>query len=164
MTDRLSDALDAALDDHVASGARRGTVSAEIDGARAEIDVTDADRLGVAVRGVKVSRGTSGEGAVGGGAPEPVVDVAAEAERLSGGLRALPERVRAVEIDPRLGGAILRSDEGEMRGREFFEVDVRASGTTSVQRLRPAEGGGRNVVDHTMTRGQLGRLVDELVG
>lgn len=135
------EALGRALD-----GARGGGV-AEV--GRARVDVVEADRLGVRVRKVAVSH-------------DPPVDVAEEARRLSEGLRALPERLEPVEVAPSLGGARLRTRPDDLRRREFFEVEV-TPGETAVGRTRLAgDPPEREPADFTLTRDQLGDLIDEL--
>jgi hypothetical protein len=89
------------------------------------------------------------------------VDIALEAAALPDRVRTLPDRVVPVEVDPGLGGAILRSHPDDMREQEFWELDVRRRSTTvRKQRVRPD--GQREGVDFTLTREQLGRLVDEV--
>lgn len=136
----LDDALDA-LD------GEEGTVSVERDGGSAEVDVVDADRLGVRVRGVRVRRNAQ-------------VDVAKEAEALPKRMRSLGDPVKPVEVAPSLGGARLRS--APRRG-EYFEVDVEPD-QTHIRRTRVDEDGERHPTDWTMTRDQLDRLIDEAHG
>lgn len=139
--------LDDMLDRVPAGG---GTVSVQREGTRAKVEVLEADKLGVRVRGVEVTRGRP-------------VDVSEEARALPERLRALPERVAPVEVDPTLGGARLRTRPEELRGREFFEVDVGVS-RTSIRRTKVGEHGERMDTDWTMTREQLDRLIDETSG
>lgn len=139
--------LDQALDALPEGG---GTVEVDRGTHAAEIEVSDADRLGVSVRRVRVRR------------QEPL-DVAHEALVLPERLRALPERVRAVEVDPGLGGARLRTDPDELRGDGYFEVDVEAD-ATEIRRTRLGDGGEREATDFTLTREQLDRLIDEAAG
>ena len=136
----LDDALDA-LD-----GA--GEVSVEEPGGRTTVDVVEAGKLGVRVRAIGVGH-------------EPV-DIAREADRLTEDLRALPERVQPMEVDPDLGGAILRTAPDEMRRGRFFEVDVRPK-ETEIRRYR-VQDGQRSREDFTLTREQLRDLVDEVRG
>ena len=138
---RLDDALDA-----LPPGG--GTVTVDRGGNQATVDVIDADRLGVRVRGVQVARGRS-------------IDVAAEAGALPERLRALPERVAPIEVAPELGGARLRTRPEELRGREWFEVDVEPDHTT-IRRTKVDDDGTRRATDWTMTRDQLDRLIDEV--
>lgn len=126
-----------------------GTVVVEHEGARAEADILDADRLGARIAEVRVNR-------------KDGFDVADEATRLSRRVRSLPERLTPSEVDPRLGGAILRSDPEEMHGGEFFELDLRATGERRLSRHRAVPGSDREKLDFTLTHGQIGRLVDEL--
>ena len=139
----LRDALRDALDE-----GKTGTVEIEAEGRSAEVDVVDVDRIGVQVRGVRVRR-------------EQAYDVEAVAEKWPRELRDLPDRVEPVEVDPRLGGAILRSRPDEMRDDTFVEVEVRDD-EASVHRLKTQPGGGREKVDWALTRDQLGRMLDDL--
>jgi hypothetical protein len=95
------------------------------------------------------------------------LDVVEEAERLSRAVRSLGDKLHPIEVDPGLGGAILRSrpDESrpdESRAIEFFEMDCEQGGKTRLRRLRVLEEGGREAIDFSMTRDQLGRLVEEV--
>lgn len=126
-----------------------GTVTVDgPDGATADVDVERAGPIGVRLRKVRLKRAKDR-------------DIREEAERLSRDLRSLPERVEPVEVDPKLGGAILRSRPDEMKRRGFFEVDVRGTREVEVRRKRITEGGRED--DHwEMTRDGLGRVLDEL--
>jgi hypothetical protein len=127
-----------------------GKVRVERGHTQTEVEVVEADRLGVRVRGVDVHR-------------DRPVDVETEARSLPERLRALPERVSPVEVDPTLGGARLRTRPEELRGKEFFEVDV-APSHTSIRRTRVTPEGERVETDWTLTREQLDRLIDETSG
>lgn len=138
-TTGLSSAFDAAL--------QPGAVSAERDGVTVHADVVDADRLGASVRRLRV----------GGGDGDIPRQAAAIPEAARG---ALPERVVPVEVDAGLRGTILRSAPEDMRGREFYEI--RSDGAeVTVERYR-ASADGRDSVPFTLTRDQLGRLIDGL--
>ncbi len=138
MNELLADALDRNL--------VTGVVEVDNGSVHAEVDVVDLDRLGVSVRGVKVRAQTRG-------------DVVDQAARLPDALDALPVPLRPIEVDPVLGGAVLRS---APRRREYFEV--RTDGReVSVEKLR-AGPGGRAPVPFTLTREQLGRLVEGVGG
>jgi hypothetical protein len=139
--------LDQALDDLPAGG---GTVTVDRDGAEATVEAVDADRLGVRVKRLRVDR-------------DVPVDIEEEAHSLPDRLRSLPDRVVPIEIAPELGGARLRTRPEELRGREWFEVDVDRDGT-SIRRVRADEDGSRVPVDWTLTREQLDRLIDETKG
>ena len=138
--------LDQALD-KLTEG--RGRVEVDTPTGRATVDVVDVDRIGVRVRRVRVHR------------DEPF-DIAREAATIGDRLRALPDRVVPVEVDPRLGGAVLRTRPDEVREREYFEVELDGTNDIEARRVRAREGGGREGTDWAMTRDQLGRLVDEL--
>ena len=127
-----------------------GAVEVATGGASAEVDVVASGPIGVRLRGVKVHRSRD-------------VAIAPEAEALPQRLRALPEKIVPTEVDPGLGGAILRTAPEHMREREFFQVDL--SGPRDAQ-VRRYKGGpdGRKAVDWDMTREQLGRLLDQLEG
>jgi hypothetical protein len=141
---RASEALDAAL----GAGDGTGRIVVTGDDGAAEIDAVAIGPIGVRVRAVRIDRGVD-------------VDIALEAAALPDRVRTLPDRVVPVEVDPGLGGAILRSHPDDMREQEFWELDVRRRSTTvRKQRVRPD--GQREGVDFTLTREQLGRLVDEV--
>jgi hypothetical protein len=142
----LGRALDEALDAH---GGQPGTVEVETHGRKARVEVTDVDRLGVRVRGVRVDR-------------EAARDVAEEARALPERLRAHPEKLDPVEVDPKLGGATLRTTPEEVRDGEFTQIDI-GRNDVEMRRFKATEG-GRDPVDWTVTRGQLRKLVDELDG
>jgi len=147
---KLSDAIDEALDEAVKAGdVSKSPLAIEADGRKAEINVVDADRIGVRVRAVKVDRGVP-------------VDVAAEAVALPDRARSLQEPVVPLEVDTRIGRAVLRTEPGAIRRREFFDIGLDGSGEIDVQRYRVNDDGDRDRVDWTMTRDQLGRLLDEL--
>lgn len=139
MTDRRE--LDAALDAACSGGTAR-TRSADV-----EVEVVEADRLGVRLRRVRVERA------------EPH-DVESIAERWPRAVRELPDRVQPVEIAPGLGGATFRSDPDDRADDTFVEIEVRGA-AAEVRRLRPTPSGRRSE-DWTMTREQLHRLVDTL--
>jgi hypothetical protein len=135
----LDDALDA-LD------GTPGTVRIDREGGHADVDVSDVDRLGVRVREVRVHH---------------VVprDITQEATTLPERLRALPEPVVPIEVDPVLGGARLRSPpQGD--DRDMFEVDVEADRTT-IRRSQVGPSGSRQPKDFTFTREQLDRLIEQ---
>lgn len=144
------------LDDALDGLGGAGTAGVPRDGGSAEVDAVEVDRLGVRVRRVRVER------------TEPW-DVRGRAEALPDRLRSLPERVEPQEVAPELGGAILRTRPADLRpspgpgGRtEYFEVEV-GERSAEVRRVR-VQDGERSPSDFTLTREQLGRLLDELDG
>ena len=92
------------------------------------------------------------------------LDVVAEAERLPRVVRSLGAELIPIEVDPGLGGAVFRSCPTENQANEFFEIDCERRGKTRLRRLRSLEDGGREAIDFSLTREQLGRLVEEVAG
>lgn len=138
---RLSDGIERALG---RSDALERPVEVAAGGARARVDVTAVDGLGVRVRSVRVE--------VDGAAP-----VTQRAVRVAEACRVLGEAVAPVEVDAALGGAVLR---GPLRRDVFHGVDLDPAGA-EVRRWRVTEG-ERQPAEFTLTREQLGRLVDDL--
>lgn len=139
----LNDALDA-------MPAGGGVIRVDRENSNAEVDVVDADRLGVKLRSVRIHR-------------DKPVDIEIEAQALPERMHSLPHRVAPVEIAPTLGGARLRTKPDELRNNEYFEVDVEPS-RTSIHKTRMEEDGTRSPADFTLTREQLDRLIDEASG
>jgi hypothetical protein len=138
----MSDPLDQALDE-IEGG---GTLVVDEPGGRTTVDVIEADRLGLRVREVRVGR--------------PMRDIVKEAASLPGRLRAIPARVVPCEVDPQLGGAVLRTEPEHMRRGRFFEVNVWPE-ETGIRRYRVRDG-ERTREDFTLTRDQLRDLIDEV--
>lgn len=140
MTGSLREELDKAVD-----GAGHHIV--EVQGRRAEVDAHDADRIGVVIERIKVSG--------------PKMDVGERAERIADRVRPGGEAVVPIEVDPGLRGAVLRTDPERMKGGRFYQVDVDEAGA-ELTRHRRTEDGGRAAETFTVTREQLGDLVDGL--
>jgi hypothetical protein len=143
---RYGDALDDALDAH---GPDSGTVRVDAGGVTHELEVEAVGPLGVRLRRLTVRRHTDR-------------DLEVAARTLPERLRPLPERLVSTEVDPRLGGATLRTCPDEMRRREFFQVDVRPR-EAEIRRYRVCEG-GRERVPWTMTRDGLREVMEDLAG
>ena len=126
-----------------------GEVYAELNGTQATVDVVAVDRLGVKVREIRVRRN------------EPF-ELVTECESLPERIRSLPHRVQPVEVDPTLGGGVLRSRPEEMRKKEFYQVDLSGDRSVGVRRYRVQSDGQRKQTDFTLTREQLGDLIDEI--
>lgn len=141
---RFRDVLDDALDQH--SGG--GPLELESDGNEATVEVVESGKLGVRVKRVHVRRS----------AGRPIEQTVQD---LEDGLRALPERVVRSEVDVGLGGATLRTDPSDIDDGDFTQIDVRGDRDVELRRFRRTEG-GREPTDFTVTRRQLGRLLDEL--
>lgn len=142
----LSDALNDKLN---LPGVRSGPV--RVDGAEGavEVDLRDTDRLGAQIDRLRVR------------VPSGAAPLGEQAESICRRVRHLPERMVPVEVDERLGGGVLRSEPREMRGRRYFEIGLDGDSAT-VERYQASEGGGREREPFTLTREQLGRLVDDL--
>jgi len=138
----LKEALDATND---------GVVVVDREGARAEVDVVEVDRLATRVRAVRVHRGVE-------------FDLVAEAPKLAGRVRSLGEDLIPVEVAPTLGGAVLRTKPEHLRDGEFYELEMTGDRDLELRRVRAEPGRDRQPLDFTLTRDQLERLVDELEG
>lgn len=139
-------AINAALD---ALKGAAGEVKADVPGGEAVVSVVAVDGLGVKVRHVKVAR------------TKPF-DLEVECELLPERIRSLPHRIQSVEVDPVLGGGLLRSRPEEMRKREFYQVDLVGQKEVGVRRYRVTKSGEREPIDFTLTREQLGDLIEEI--
>ena len=140
----LGEKLDKKLD---LPGVTGGSV--EVSGAdgSVEVDIVELDGLGAKVDRVRVR------------VPNPS-NLPQQAEQISERVRGLGERLMPVEVDERLQGGVLRSKPEEMRGG-YYEVGLDGSGAT-VERYGVGEDGLREKQPFTVTREQLGRLVDDL--
>ncbi len=145
----LSEALNAAL---ALPGTVPGRVRAEDGGVAVDAAVRDADRLGATLDRVVVR--DPGGGSV-------ARQAAAAPERL----RALGEPLVPVEVEPRLGGAVLRTPPEAMEEGRFWEVSIGADGREiGLGRYRVDPDGARRAEPFTVTREALGRVVDGLAG
>ncbi len=142
----LGQAVQGALD-----AASEGVAIADVGGAHAEVDLEEVDRLAARVRGVRVRR--AGD-----------FDLTNEASDLAGRVRSLGEDLVPVEVSPVLGGAVLRTKPEHLRNHEFYELELHGNRDLELRRMRAEPGRDRQAVDFTLTRDQLGRLVDELDG
>lgn len=138
---RLDEALDAFDGD--------APIEVERSGGRAVIEAAEVGPLGVRVTRVRVDR-------------DQDWDIRDTAHALPDRLRTLSEPMEPIEVAPELGGAILRTSPECYRGGDYFEVEVKARGA-EIRRVRVQEG-RREPTDFTLTREQLGRLLDELEG
>ncbi len=125
-----------------------GRVKAESGGSIVEVDVVELDRLGARVGGIKVRRGKPG-------------DVATQAMAAPGNLRHLGEGLTPIEVEPSLGGAVLRSAPEEMDGGEFWQLSIGDSGREAeLGRYQVGKSGKREQKPFTLTREHLRRTVD----
>jgi hypothetical protein len=140
------EALDEALE-----GAEAGSVRvAGPAGAEAEVDLRAVGPIGVRLGGLRLRHAEDR-------------DLNTEAERLQE-LRGLPHRLIAQEVDPRLGGATLRSRPEELRRRDFFEVRIDGAREVGLRRYRVTDQGEREPAEFDLTREQLGDVLDGLCG
>jgi hypothetical protein len=142
----LGDLLERKLD---LPGSDRGRVDVESpSGATAEIDVVEVDRLGARVDRVRVTSPAAGA-------------LPHQAARIAARVRDLGDRLAPIEVDERLGGGVLRTEPGEIRGGRFYEIGLDGGGAT-VERFQVGADNARERQPFTLTREQLGRLVDDL--
>ena len=144
--DEVRETLDRALDRAVEEGLAGQPVRVEGPGWTAQIDARQVDRIGVVVDRLRVS---GGEG-----------DLAGRAGAIAETLRPQGERLRPVEVDPVLGGAVLRSRPEDMQRGRYYQVDLDATGA-ELSRHRRREG-GRDQEPFAVTREELGRIVEGL--
>lgn len=138
-TPTLSEALDAAL------GGSAGTITAGAGDITVEVNITDIDRIGVVVDRISVQGGTG--------------SLHERAQRITDRVTPDGQSMRPVEIDARLGGGQLRSPVDSRR--RYFEASVTES-AIEIRRNQLTEDNDRTPADLTMTRGQLGELIDQL--
>ena len=141
MTKPLNDAVDDALE--------KGTVTIEAGNKKAIVDVTDVDRIGVVVGRIRVEGHTE--------------SLPIESQRLQASLRPNGEPLVTTELDPSLGGSVLRSDPKHMRGRRFFQVAIDPTGS-ELTRHHVSDDGRRHKKDFSLTRDQLREIIDTMDG
>ncbi len=151
----LSEALDRELDAHLerAREAREagepdpgppGTVRVDDGDLSLEAEVVDCERIGATVDRLRVRREQPG-------------DIPAQAQAIAGRMHGLGERVRPVEVEPGLGGAVLRSEPEDMVEGRYFEINVGDEGRRAeVERWKVGEDGKRSREPFTVTRGRHG--------
>jgi hypothetical protein len=82
------------------------------------------------------------------------------AERLSELVKPEGRSMRPTEVAPDLGGAILRTTPRE-KTREFYQLEIDDSGA-DLSKHRVGDGGKRQSAPFTLTREELGRIVDDM--
>ena len=129
-----------------------GTVSVECDGTEVEAEVAEAGPVGVRLDRLRVRPSVEGP-----------VDLHERAAGIASRVRPGGERLDAVEVDPGLGGGVLRTTPDDIRGGRYFEVGIRPGGEADVRRLQvDPESGERTEAPFDLTRRQLEDLVDGL--
>jgi len=144
----LRQALDAALD--AATGkdeGAAGTIEASSGGIQVKADIADVDRLGVVIDRVEVTTDSG--------------NIEQRAARLVKQVRPDGQRLRAIEVDNRLGGGMLRTSPLKTNGGRFYEIDLNETGGVLTRHRKDAEG-QRHAEQFTMTREGLGRLVEDI--
>lgn len=144
----LSHALDKALSQRVSEN----TVQAQDQGADVEAQVVDVDRLGARLERLSVHHPQGG-------------DLMHQVETMPESLRALGAPLRPIEVEPSVGGAILRSDPDRKDDSRFWEVRIHDGGKeASLERfsVEPSQG-ARTAEPFTLSREQLGKVVDGLL-
>lgn len=124
-----------------------GRAEIEGEGCVAEVQTGTVGPVGVEVKRLRI------EGAVG--------SVEERSRAVAATFRPKGERLQEVEVDPRLGGAVLRTRPEDMRRGRFFEVEVDARGV-EVKRLRRRDEGGRAQEPYPLTREELGEWIEDL--
>jgi hypothetical protein len=137
-TPSLREALDAAL-----VGA--GTASASAGDVTVEVDASDTDRLGVVVDAIRVRGGKN--------------SLTERAARVASGVHPGGTALEPIEVDARLGGGHLRSPVD--RRRRYFEANITES-EIEVRRTQIGDDSTRQPSDLTVTRDQLGELIEQL--
>ena len=130
------------LTDEVDKISSPGRHTAAAGGVSAEIDVIDADRIGVVIERVR-ARGRRGD---------VVERAAAFAERLRPGGQPLTP----IEVDATLGGATLRSPPDDRR--RYYEAGV-TEDAIELTRQQVGSDGSRQPIDFALTREQLGDMI-----
>ena len=127
-----------------------GRLEVEDEGVTVQADVLDCERIGATVDRVRVHRDQPG-------------DVAAQAEAIARGMHGLGERVQSVEVEPSLGGAVLRTMPEDMVDGRYYEINVGDDGRRAeLERWQVGDDGQRSREPFTVTRDKLGRVVDGL--
>jgi hypothetical protein len=140
------------------TGSGRRSIEVEHDGSAAQAEVhgsgpygSSIDRLTVVAPDRDLSTDEAGA--------EVRRQAAAVGERIT----YLPERLRAHEVEPGLGRAILRSEPGEIRGREYHEVELKGGREAEVGRHRFHDSEpGRERIPQGYSHEILERLTDDL--
>jgi hypothetical protein len=122
-----------------------GQVDVESGGLRGEAEVVEHDRVGVVVERIRV-RGPKG-------------DVERRAAAIAENVRPGGDRLAPTEVDPRLGGAILRTPPEDMRKGRFYQVEVDDWGA-ELTRQRVHEGGERAREPFALTHEQYGDVIE----
>ena len=144
-----------ALVDKVKEATREGEVEVRDGGVKARADVVGSGPYGAEVRGISVQREEPSTGDRTGRLKRAADSVAERVRYLSEGLEPL-------ELDPASGRGILRTKRSEVRGREYWELELDGGDRVDVGRFRGSTSGGRERLAENFGHGTLRRLVDDL--
>jgi hypothetical protein len=127
-----------------------GEIRVEADGYSLEAEVVDCERIGATLDRLRVRGDRPG-------------DVRTQAHAIAERMHGLGERVEPVEVEPSLGGAVLRTKPEDMVEGRFYEINVGEDGRQAeIERFAVGEQGQRERQPFTVTRENLGRVVDGL--
>jgi hypothetical protein len=134
-----------------------GEVALEAEGFRVQFRVEAADRVGCAVAGLRLEdlRASARDADA----------LKAWADRLTGRVTYLMEKIAVIEVDATGGSALLRSAPPGLReeARFYYEAVLRRPGTLTLTRYRYHQGDrARTEVPCNLTREVFERLVDDL--
>ena len=137
MSKRLSEAADSKIQSP-------GTISVQSpDGLSAELDVAKSGPVGVILRRLRVT-----------GPPDDLTRRAADVART---IHPSGATLTPIEVDPRLGGATLRSPVD--RQRRFYEAEV-TEDSVELTRCTVGEDGARAPAEFSLTREGLSEILD----
>lgn len=139
----LVDDLRRALD---ASGP--GPVELDVHGVPVELEVRRHGPVGVELDGLRLR--------------PPARDLEQRSRELCAGFRPRGERLLPIELDPALGGAVLRTRPEDIRRGRYFEVNVETE-AVEVRRWRRRPEGGREAQPIPLSHEELGDWLEELV-
>lgn len=146
------------LVDELKKASQPGSVSAEQDGVRATADVAGSGQYGADVRGISVERTEPRD-------PDGRGERMGRAvERIAGRVKYLSEDLEPLEADPASGRGVLRTRRADVKGREYWEVEVDGGDRVDVGRYRGSDDGGRERLAENFGHGATKRLVDDLAG
>lgn len=137
----LGSALNQALKDR-----HFGTVEVTLPQGRARAEILDSGPIGARVRQLEVE------------VPDPAPPQT-QAHRLSGRLPGLEEDLVPVEVDPGLGGGVLRTAPEQLGGGRYHELELRGG---RARLHRPSRERDQAAGELVLTRDALERLVDTL--
>ena len=134
-----------------------GPIEVQHEEVRASADVVGSGPYGAEVRGVTVER-THPRGAED---PDRGERMQRTADKLAE-TGYLDEPLQPLELDAASGKGVLRTERGEVKDREYYEVSIDGGDRVDVERFRGRGEGGRERLASNYGHGVLKRLVDDL--